>query len=140
MSTTTANLALVKPELTDPADITATNVNWDTIDAELNKIENNKVSKTGDSMTGALTFTNYDSYSALAKNRRINGVRHYINWGLGITGGAGCNTLEVFEGEIGADVKTARLEVSKFGVAFIGQDEKRTYLYRSGAVTASVES
>jgi hypothetical protein len=34
MSTTTTNLGLIKPELTDPADITATNPNWDKIDKE----------------------------------------------------------------------------------------------------------
>lgn len=39
MSTTTTNYGLVKPELTDAADITAMNGNWDTIDAEL---KNNK--------------------------------------------------------------------------------------------------
>ena len=37
MSTTTTNYNLIKPELTDAADITATNENWDTIDAELKK-------------------------------------------------------------------------------------------------------
>jgi hypothetical protein len=35
MSTTTKNYGLVKPELTDAADITAMNVNWDKIDDEL---------------------------------------------------------------------------------------------------------
>ena len=35
MSTTTPNLGLVKPELTDAADITAMNTNWDTIDEKL---------------------------------------------------------------------------------------------------------
>lgn len=35
MSTTTNNYSLIKPELTDSADITATNPNWDKIDAEL---------------------------------------------------------------------------------------------------------
>ena len=35
MSTTTTNYGLVKPELTDAADITAMNVNWDTIDEAL---------------------------------------------------------------------------------------------------------
>ena len=35
MSTTTTNFGLIKPELTDVADITAMNENWDTIDAEL---------------------------------------------------------------------------------------------------------
>ena len=39
MSTNTANIGLVKPELTDPADITALNSNWDKIDNELNKMK-----------------------------------------------------------------------------------------------------
>lgn len=37
MSTTTSNYGLYKPELTDPADITAMNKNWDQIDEELQK-------------------------------------------------------------------------------------------------------
>ena len=37
MSTTTPNYSLVKPDLTDPADITAMNENWDKIDEELKK-------------------------------------------------------------------------------------------------------
>jgi hypothetical protein len=37
MSTTTTNYKLFKPELSDPADITKMNPNWDTIDAELYK-------------------------------------------------------------------------------------------------------
>lgn len=37
MSTKTKNLELIKPELTDVADITATNGNWDKIDDELQK-------------------------------------------------------------------------------------------------------
>lgn len=35
MSTTTTNYQFIKPALTDPADITALNANWDKIDAEL---------------------------------------------------------------------------------------------------------
>lgn len=35
MSTTTTNLGLVKPEMTDAADITAMNGNWDKIDANI---------------------------------------------------------------------------------------------------------
>lgn len=37
MSTTTKNFGLIKPEKTDPADITATNPNWDVIDREIKK-------------------------------------------------------------------------------------------------------
>lgn len=37
MSTTTTYYGMFKPELSDPADITKMNPNWDTIDAELYK-------------------------------------------------------------------------------------------------------
>jgi hypothetical protein len=47
MSKTTTNYGLFKPELSDPADITKMNPNWDTIDAELNRLdllgEDNKI-------------------------------------------------------------------------------------------------
>lgn len=39
MSTTTTNYALVKPELTDSADITAMNSNWDTLDTKIKSVE-----------------------------------------------------------------------------------------------------
>lgn len=39
MSTTTKNYDLIKPALTDTADITATNENWDTVDDELKKAD-----------------------------------------------------------------------------------------------------
>lgn len=38
MSTTTANLGFIKPELTDAADITKYNQNWDKLDQKLNKV------------------------------------------------------------------------------------------------------
>lgn len=43
MSKTTTNYALVKPELTDAADITAMNANWDKIDSELKKASKSEV-------------------------------------------------------------------------------------------------
>lgn len=42
MQTTTKH-GLIKPELTDPADITQLNQNWDKIDDELNNIQNKPV-------------------------------------------------------------------------------------------------
>ena len=39
MSTTTTNFGLLKPQLTDPSDITQTNQNWDIIDEKLKTIE-----------------------------------------------------------------------------------------------------
>lgn len=38
MSTQTTNYNLIKPSLQDAADITATNQNWDTIDAKLHEV------------------------------------------------------------------------------------------------------
>lgn len=40
MSTTTTNYGFIKPTLTDPANIEATNPNWDIIDEKLNYLEN----------------------------------------------------------------------------------------------------
>lgn len=39
MSKTTQNLNLIKPELTDPADITTMNTNWDKIDEALGGLQ-----------------------------------------------------------------------------------------------------
>lgn len=50
MSTTTTNYQFHKPELTDPADITKLNPNWDNIDSELK----NRLPLTGGTMTGTL--------------------------------------------------------------------------------------
>ena len=47
MSTITSNYNLIKPELTDAADITATNQNWDAIDEELKNINDNTWSLQG---------------------------------------------------------------------------------------------
>lgn len=47
MSTTTTNLGLIKPELTDVADITAMNPNWDKIDTELKKAFNQTAEDVG---------------------------------------------------------------------------------------------
>jgi hypothetical protein len=43
MSTVTTNYKLIKPELTDAADITATNENWDTIDGKLKDALNGRL-------------------------------------------------------------------------------------------------
>lgn len=51
MSKTTTNYKLIKPELTDVADITAMNKNWDIIDSELATKGNGKI------VTGTYTGT-----------------------------------------------------------------------------------
>lgn len=52
MSTTTTKYGLLKPELTDAADITQTNRNWDIIDTELA----DRLEKSGGTLTGKLTI------------------------------------------------------------------------------------
>lgn len=42
MSTKTTNFGLIKPALTDPADITVFNTNWDKIDEKLKEASENK--------------------------------------------------------------------------------------------------
>ena len=61
MGTTTTNLNLFKPELTDPADITRLNPNWDKLDEEIQAIKdgNASVSKAKlDKLDAALTKLN----------------------------------------------------------------------------------
>ena len=55
MSTTTTNYGLIKPELSDAANITATNENWDKIDTELSKLNNVRVTPITKGGTGATT-------------------------------------------------------------------------------------
>lgn len=62
MSTTTDKLGLIKPELTDPADITALNVNWDKLDEEIGNLLNNEEAEeylplTGGTVTGTLVLS-----------------------------------------------------------------------------------
>ena len=149
MSTTTTNYGLVKPALTDAADITAMNQNWDAIDTKLkeletadsnattnlNNLKNQKVSKSGDTLTGALSFQNKSDYAALGKYRTINGTDYYVNFGCGNIGGKGCIAMQYMEG---STVK-GKLEVSESGVSFYDENNKRTYLYRNTVVSATVE-
>ena len=155
MSIATTNYALVKPELTDAADITAMNENWDKLDSTLKKKADlgddgkipssqlsvdlsAKVSKTGDTLTGVLVFRNTDGYGAIEKYRTINGVERHIDVGVGNVGGDGCVALQYMEGS--GNTVLGRLEIGRRGVSFYDENGNRTFLYRNGAVSASVES
>lgn len=63
MATTTSNYNLIKPALTDVADITAFNSNWDTIDTNLKK-----ASESGGTPTVTATSTDGIAYTATASN------------------------------------------------------------------------
>ena len=65
--------------------------NVDAVDEDkMNHIENgikdlddNKVNKSGDTLTGFLDFNNKDEYHAFRKARTINGVDYNANFGIG---------------------------------------------------------
>lgn len=63
MATTTSNYNLIKPALTDVADITAFNSNWDTIDTNLKK-----ASESGGTPTMTATSTDGIAYTATVSN------------------------------------------------------------------------
>lgn len=78
MSTTTPILGLVKPQLTDPADITVMNQNWDTIDEKLG------------------SFIEDTTYTG-CYYRMVDGVREWINPPMIV--GVEYRTMERWEGE-----------------------------------------
>lgn len=68
MSTQTTNLKLIKPELTDAADITAMNANWDTLD----KSVPNTRKINGKALTSDITLT-ASEMNAVPTTRKVNG-------------------------------------------------------------------
>ena len=99
----------------------------------------NRVSTSGGTLTGMLTFNNTDAYHALHKYRVINNVNYGINVGCGILGGDGIVSLEVRQGNSTDSELLGRLEIGERGVSFLARDGKRTYLTNNGAALAVVE-
>lgn len=70
--------------------------NVDAVDeTKMNNIENgikdlddNKVNKSGDTLTGELLFKNTDDFAAIRKNRTLNGTDYQLTVGLGTNGSA----------------------------------------------------
>ena len=75
MSTTTTNYGLIKPALTDAADITAMNPNWDTIDAKIKKNADDIASLPEGAKSGTTNPTS-STKGAIGQ--------HYINSATGI--------------------------------------------------------
>lgn len=81
MSTTTSNLGLIKPELTDAADITAMNNNWDLIDSKLKEHddaletagENEYLPLSGGKITGNLEIEKANSPGIVLGTTTNNG-------------------------------------------------------------------
>lgn len=73
--------------------VNATNLNK--MDAGIANLENDKVNKSGDTMTGVLNFNNTNSYEAIIKDRTINNINYKAKLGVG---GNGSVRLELNEG------------------------------------------
>ena len=76
MSTSTKNYGFVKPELTDVADITAMNQNWDIIDEKLKEKYDANNKPTLESLGAASSSHDHDSryYTRLQINEKISGL------------------------------------------------------------------
>lgn len=75
MSTTTKNYELIKPELTDVADITAMNPNWDKLDTELKNLSDH-VDDLKDT-AGAVELTQ-EEYDELSQEDKMKDVIYFI--------------------------------------------------------------
>ena len=100
---------------------------------------NELVNKKGDTMKGSLTFENLNAYHALTKYRDVEGLMYGVNFGCGVVGGKGVVSFEVREGAETTSPRLGRFEMGELGVAYIGSNGKRTYLYSSGVLTAGIE-
>ena len=157
MSTTTTNYALVKPALTDPADITALNSNWDKIDTTLKKKADlgtdgkltssqlptidmsSKVNKTGDTLSGPLHFNNPSATRAISKIRTVEGTTYFMDVGMGVYSGKATSYMRLVQGSDSDGTQLYRMDITPNGVLLQNTDGK-TFWLGGGAVTASVES
>ena len=60
----------------------------ETVDTDISNLSNNKVNKSGDTMTGSLLINNKDSYDAIRKTRTLNGTDYQLTVGIGANGSA----------------------------------------------------
>lgn len=74
MSKTTTNYGLIKPELTDAADITAMNANWDKIDEEIKKASESGSGVTIYTATIGTSWTENEETGVKSQKVVINGV------------------------------------------------------------------
>ena len=71
--------------------------NWNklAIQSSIDNLNNNKVSKTGDTLTGELIFNNKSDYGAIRKARTIDNVDYSLSLGVGVNKSA---RLEIYSG------------------------------------------
>lgn len=119
MSTTTTNLGLVKPELTDAADITAMNENWDKIDEKLH----DTLPKSGGALSGSLTVIDNFNVNKTYENIEYKTYVKPINYSIAGNGDYSTGIIHYNNG-----VNDSQLMFNKDGIMF--RDNVNTKAYK----------
>lgn len=103
-----------------------------------------RVAKTGDSMSGILTFETPGLFSAFAKRRTINGTDYMMRVGIGNDGedGSGTFSLRLFTLANGIETRVAQLDMDKAGLTYTtpgGVKKTVAHSGNIGVLTASLE-
>ena len=127
MSKTTANFGLIKPELTDSADITQMNQNWDTIDAQLKTVDDRVT-------TVDNKFKNY------ATTKNVDDAIEQINKQLdGLSTDAGDLTGVLPIGHGGTGATTASQALTNLGASPSNHTHKYAGSSKEGGSATSAE-
>ena len=112
MSTQTTNYNLIKPELTDAADITQMNPNWDLIDEQL-KEQADRLDNVSDELTP-------EGIGALPSSTTPNDLEAYsLNNAKSITSGADLNNYTVFSNYVATSAVSATLKNCPITAGFV---------------------
>ena len=80
------------------------------------------INKSGDTMTGTLTFNNTNEYGAVYKYRKVNNIDYRGSFGIGIdSNGNGATALEIYKGSS----QVGRIELREDGKIYNGMTNKQ---------------
>lgn len=113
MSSQTTNYKLIIPEGQDNADISVVGENMEIIDAQLKKINDEKLAKTGGDLSGRLNFNNMSDFFAFLKGRiAADGKNYFASFGVGSSGALVMERYAASGTEFKPEEVDGRLELS----------------------------
>ena len=102
---------------------------------EIDQRLQNRVEKTGDTMTGILTFDTPGLFSAIQKKRTINGVNYIMRLGIGNDGNGASACLRLFSVEAdGTETVVSNIEADSTGVYWVSPGGIRKTIAHSGNI------
>lgn len=131
MSTATTNYSLIKPALTDPADITAMNPNWDKIDSELkNRALADHTHDANDLPVVPITKGGFGATTAeqALKNLGLTATATELNYMDGVTSSVQTQ-LDTLNGNINSSSIQTASATSTDGIAYTATIKNVTSLY-----------